>query len=258
MLKRWIILAAILLSATAAAGAQQQSAAAPPASPAPVPAAAKPAPPMGPTVSQAHPRLLFTPNDLPRLRRMASARALRWRRLLAWALGAARQGAVPHDGPGLALAALVSSQDEPDLAKKLGALAVACALKGARFGIVQTYNRGVLLSKTASRDPLALLNKGYKILRPNYAGNQFLPVARYTASEITVNNEREVNLGKASAGDTYLLLQDETLPAATLVRQVALTLDWAWEFFSQDQRQGVARWLISQGAVFRNPGPGLL
>ncbi|MCF8034420.1 MAG: heparinase II/III-family protein [Desulfarculaceae bacterium] len=256
MLKRWIILTAVLLMAATNAGAQQQPAAQPAAAAPAAPAAAKPAPPSAPTVSQTHPRLLLTPNDLPRLRRMATARALRWRRLLAWALGQARQGAVPHDGPGLALAALVSSKDEPDLAKKLGALAVACALKGARFGMVQTYNRGVLLSKNASRDPLTLLGKGYKILRPNYEGEQFLPVGRYTASEITVNKEGEPALGKANTGDTYLLLQDEVLPAAALVRQVALTLDWAWDFFTPDQRRGVARWLISQAQFFQTRGQG--
>ena len=256
MLKRAIIFAAVLvLSAALPALAQQTTA--PPQTGAPAakaPGKAVTLPEF--SVREGHPRLLLSPNDLPRLRHMAQARALRWRRLLSWALEPARSGAVPYDGPGLALAALVVSELDEGLGTRLGKLAVACALKGARFGVVQTYTRDTLLSKTGNRDPLSLLGKGYKILRPSFTDRTFLPVARYTASEITVNMEGTSNLGKASAGDTYLLLQDELLPASVLVQQMALTLDWAWPWFTQEQRQGVARWLISQVEYFGDKGGG--
>ena len=208
-------------------------------------------------MSGQHPRLLLTPNDLPRLRQMAQARALRWRRLISWALEPARAGAVPQDGPGLALASLVVKEIDAELGQRLGRLAVACALRGARFGKVQTYNRGTLYSKTGgAKDPLTLLERGYRILRPNYKEKVFLPVSRYTATEITVDSEDVKNLGKASTNDTYLLLQDQILPASLLVRRVALTLDWAWTHFSPEQRQGLARWLISQAQYFGERGTG--
>jgi hypothetical protein len=187
---------------------------------------------------------------------MARARALRWRRLLAWALEPAREGAVPHDGPGLALASLVASQIDPELSGRLGRLAVACVLKGARYGTVQSFSKGTLISKTGNRDPLTLINEGYKILRPSFRGDKFLPVSRYTASEVIVRRDSDQDLGTAKSGATYLLLLDDYLAASLLVRQMALTLDWAWPAFSQEQRRGVARWLISQAQFFAKRGLG--
>ncbi|MCB2227456.1 MAG: heparinase II/III family protein [Desulfarculaceae bacterium] len=257
MLKRAVIIGAILLLAAVPCLAQQTAAPAPAsAAPAGAAAAAKPAQVAGLTVSTAHPRLLLTPNDLPRLREMAQARALRWRRLLSWALEPARSGAAPADGPGLALASLILSSSDQELSRKLGKLAVACVLKGALFGTVQTYSKGTLLGQTANREPLALLGQGYKVLRPSFTAKQFLPVSRYTASEVTVRSEGEGGLGKANTGDTYLLLQDDILPAVRLGRQMALTLDWAWEHFDQAQRRGVCRWLLSQAEYFVGRGQG--
>lgn len=252
-------LSALLLAAPALA---QQKAPAAPSPPAKPTAPAKPGPaappsaPMGLQVSPQHPRLLLTPNDLPRLREMATGRAFRWRRLLAWALEPARQGAVAHDGPGLALTSLVLASSDAELSKRLGELAVRCALHAARYGTVESFSDSTLRSKGGNRDPLTLLNKGYTIVRPSFAALHFLPVNRYTTSEIAINSEGSKNVVQASMGDTYCLLQGDLLPAADLARQVALTLDWAWDFFSPEQRQGVAHWLLSQAQYFAQDGLG--
>ncbi|MCF8097661.1 MAG: hypothetical protein K9K65_07445 [Desulfarculaceae bacterium] len=259
MLKSIAILTLSALLAAAPALAQQKAA---PATPNPAAVKAKPslpAPPPAPAglqISAQHPRLLLTPNDLPRLREMAEGRAFRWRRLLAWALEPSRQGAVAHDGPGLALASLVLASSDAQLSKRLGNLAVRCALHGARFGTVDSFSDNTLRSKDGNRDPLTLLRKGYTVLRPNFSALYFLPISRYTASEVAVSSEGSKSVAQASQGDTYCLLQGELLSAADLTRQVALTLDWAWNHFSPQQRQGVARWLLSQAQYFAKDGLG--
>ncbi|MBU2469146.1 MAG: hypothetical protein KKC78_10930 [Proteobacteria bacterium] len=252
-----IVLNALLLASPVLA--QQKAAPAntvPAAKPAKQPAVNQPPATAGLQVSSQHPRLLLTPNDLPRLREMALARTLRWRQLLVWALEPAREGALPHDGPGLALVSLVLATSEPELSKRLGELAARCALGGARFGTVESFGDGTLRTKGGNRDPLNMLNKGYTILQPNFASLRFLPVSRYTASEVTARSDSGGGVIQAAAGDTYCLLQGEMLPASILVRQVALTLDWAWAYFSPQQRQGVARWLISQAQFFSKDGLG--
>ncbi|MCB2190701.1 MAG: hypothetical protein KQI62_04005 [Deltaproteobacteria bacterium] len=235
--------------------AQQQAA---PAAPAAPQAAAKmsPAAPAGLQVSEQHPRLLLTSQDLPRLREMAEGRAFRWRRLLAWALEPAREGALPHDGPGLALASLVLATSDAGLSKRLGQLAVRCALHGARYGTVESFSGSTLHSKDGNRDPLSLLRQGYTILRPSFSALQFLPISRYTASEVAVDGQGNKGVIRASQGDTYCLLQGQLFHAVTLARNVALTLDWAWSYFSPRQRQGVARWLLSQAQYFDQDGLG--
>lgn len=261
MLKSVVIIALSVLLATAPALAQENAAPQEPAAtlvtPTAPPSPAVPPPEAaGLRVSDQHPRLLLTPQDLPRLREMAGQRAFRWRRLLAWALEPARQGALPHDGPGLALASLVLSSRDAELSARLGQLAVRCALHGARYGLVESFSGDTLHSKDGNRDPLTLLGKGYTVVRPSFSSLNFLPVSRYTASEVAVNREDSKGVIQASQGDTYCLLQGELLPAATLARQVALTLDWAWSSFSPQQRQGVARWLLSQAQYFSREGLG--
>lgn len=249
------VLSALLLATPALAQQKAAPEAARPAPAKPGPAAPPPAA-VGLQVSGQHPRLLLTPNDLPRLREMAESRAFRWRRLLAWALEPARQGAVVHDGPGLALVSLVLASSNAELSKHLGELAVRCALHGARFGTVESFTNNTLRSKDGNRDPLTLLRHGYTVLRPTFAALHFLPISRYTASEVAVSSEGAKSVVQASLGDTYCLLQAELLPATSLARQVALTLDWAWSYFSPQQRQGVARWLLSQAQYFAKDGLG--
>lgn len=259
MLKNAAIIALGALLLASPVLAQQKAAPAgpaPSAAPARQAATAQPPAMAGLQVSSQHPRLLLTPNDLPRLREMAQSRTIRWRRLLAWALEPSREGAAPHDGPGIALASLVLAPSDPELSKRLGGLAVRCALGGARFGTVESFGNGTLRSKGGNRDPLTLMGQGYTILRPSFASLRFLPISRYTASEVTVRSESAGGVIQAAAGDTYCLLQGELITAANLVRQVALTLDWAWASFSPEQRQGVARWLLSQAQYFAKEGLG--
>jgi hypothetical protein len=209
-----------------------------------------------PQIKQEHPRLLVTSGRLLRLRELARARTLQWRRLLGWALEPARKGAAVQDGPGLALSSLVLRKLDPKLSRQLGKQAVACALRGGLFGTVKDIKGRTLLSKGGNKDVLNIFRDGYRLLRPSSAKNQVFPVARYTVSGVTVKDQGGHFSKAAKTGDTYLLLQDGLLKANLLVRQIALTLDWAWESFTPAQRLGLAHWLSAQAEVFKNQGRG--
>lgn len=208
-----------------------------------------------PQVRGEHPRLLITPSHLQRLRELAQARTPHWRRLLSWALEPARKSALVQDGPGLALAALVLRQDDPALSQKLARQAVLCALRGARFGTVQSVRGRTLLSKSGNQDVLSLLSDGYRKLRPSAAQDRVFEVARYTATQVIVKSGGTLDQA-AKPGDIYLLLQDDLSRATTLVQQVALTLDWAWQAFTPRQRQGISDWLTAQAQLFSGQGRG--
>ncbi len=207
-------------------------------------------------IRQDRPRLLISGGRLPRLRELAKARTLRWRRLLNWALEPARKGAAVADGPGLALTSLVLKDLEPKLAQELGALAVASALRGGLYGTVREIKGRTLLGKGKNKDVLNILREGYRLVRPSSAKNQVFPVARYTVSGLTVKDGGGDFSKAAKEDDTYLLLQDDLLKASLLVRQIALTLDWAWEHFAPGQQKGLSLWLAAQAEVFKGRGRG--
>lgn len=209
-----------------------------------------------PQIKQEHPRLLVTSGRLLRLRELAKARTLQWRRLLSWALEPARKGAAVQDGPGLALSSLVLRKLDPKLSRQLGEQAVTCALRGGLFGTVKDIKERTLFSEKGNKDVLNIFRDGYRRVRPSSAKTQVFPVARYTVSGVTIKDQGHDFPKTAKAGDTYLLLQDDLLKASLLVRQIALTLDWAWEAFTPEQRLGLAHWLTAQAEVFKKQGRG--
>lgn len=202
------------------------------------------------TSAPGHPRLLMTPADLERLRRLAAARPNAWRRLLSWAQSPARQEKSPHDGPGLALAAQVTKATHPEQGQKLGRQAVACAQAAALTGRAQSVIKHQINDTHRPGAVEKLRHSRYTLL--NTVSPQETPwrVTQQTATSLSVNPGDPALDGALKAGDTYLLLLDDLAQANELAGLVALTLDWAWEHFTPQERSDVAAWLVGQAKVF--------
>ncbi|MFH1036322.1 MAG: hypothetical protein V1806_17635 [Pseudomonadota bacterium] len=218
---------------------------------APAQTAAAPAAPATATVAvPAHPRLLLTPVDVERLRLVAQSRQVTWRRLITWGQAPARQEHAPLDGPGLALAALMGKDSQPEQAKRLGRLAVSCAQAAALTGRAQSVHKNSLndthrpgsLEKLKAH-PHNLLNTATVHERPWRVVNQ-------NATSLATNPADPPLDSALKDGEGYILLTDDLERAGELVGAVALTLDWAWDFFTPQERQDVAAWLVGQAKAF--------
>lgn len=217
---------------------------------APVEGQASQAMPMATAAAPGHPRLLLTPPDLERLRKLAETRPNAWRRLITWAQAPARQEKNPHDGPGLALAALVSKASQPETANRLGRLAVACAQAAALTGRAQSVIKHQLNDTHRPGAVEKLKHSHYNLLNTVTPQDTPWRVAHQTATSLSINPGDPPLDGVLKAGDTYLLLLDDLEQANQTAGLAALTLDWAWDHFTPQERANVAAWLVGQAKVF--------
>ncbi|KIX13276.1 hypothetical protein [Dethiosulfatarculus sandiegensis] len=74
-----------------------------------------------------HPGLLLTPKRLSRLKEIANQQQPSWTRLILWSQQDKRKEHLPQDGPGLALAALLLDDLQPQQAQKNREAATKCA-----------------------------------------------------------------------------------------------------------------------------------
>jgi hypothetical protein len=201
----------------------------------------------------AHPRLLLTPGDVERLRKNAESRQLTWRRLATWAQAPARQEHSPLDGPGLALAALLGKSSQPEQSQRLGRQAVSCAQAAALTGRAQAVVKNSLNDARRPGAVEKLKNSSYNLL--NTAAVQENPwrVVHQTATSLATDPADPPLDSALKAGEPYLLLMDDLDRAGEMAGAVALTLDWAWDFFTPQERQDTAAWLVGQAKAF----PGL-
>lgn len=202
-----------------------------------------------PTTPPSHPCLLLEKPDLERLGQAVKLQAWQWRMLYNWALAPARREQTPGDGPGLALVACLLRADNPDQARAIGRLAAGCAQRAARGGRVQEVTANNL------RDPQPSLQAGAQALPAGYdvvahpdGGSWRLH--RMGAQVLTVEPGGPPLTGAFRPGDAYLLLTSDLDLADQLVNDVALTLDWAWDHFTADERRDLAAWLVAQARLF--------
>ncbi|MCA1989301.1 MAG: hypothetical protein LDL07_09180 [Desulfarculus sp.] len=209
------------------------------------------------TALPSHPCLLLEKPDLERLGQAVNLQAWQWRILHNWALAPARREQAPGDGPGLALVAYLIRAANPDQARSLGRLAAGCAQRMARGGRVQEVTANTL------RDPQPSLQAGSLALPPGYdlvghpdGGSWRLH--RMGAQVLTIEPGGPPLTSVFRPGDAYLLLTGDLDLAEQWVNDVALTLDWAWDHFTPDERQSLAAWLVAQARVFADrPVSGL-
>ena len=206
-------------------------------------------------VKDYHPRIWLTQATLKSLRGLVRLQAPTWNRLIAWA--EEKEGTRPRsqDGPGLALAALLLQKQEPEHARRLGRLAVACALSAARFGHTDKYTTLAISEgkRRGGRDEL--WEEGYRLVVPDADRDKVFSIDRFTPTRVFIKAGGSLK-GYAKQGGTYLLLWDDMTKAAGPMAEVALTLDWAYPFFSESERKGTAAWLVAQARVFKDQGRG--
>jgi hypothetical protein len=202
------------------------------------------------------PSLLVSGERLERLRALAKAQSPQWRRLLNWAAEPSRQAASPQDGPGLALAALALKPSRPQQAAQFGRLAVACAQAGAPTGQVRQVMRHVLGDPKRLGAAERFEEMGLDLLNPNQAQTRTWRIERFTAGGFQVDSSEPALTTAAAAGDLYLVLTSNLLKANRLAGQTALTLDWAWEWFTPEERAATAAWLVAQAGVFARQAAG--
>ena len=76
----------------------------------------------------------------------------------------------------------------------------------------------------------------------------YLMISQNVSSSIT---KTQGDLAKACALKAVdINLPNDVFAASDLVAQVALTLDWAWDAFSETERKKVANWLVNQTSRF--------
>lgn len=201
-------------------------------------------------VAVARPSIMLSATRLERLKVLSKGQSPQWRRLMIWALEPGRQGADHQDGPGLALAALVGKHLDPKQAAILGRQAVACALAGAPLGKTQGVSRHQLTDTSRMGGVEKLQEAGYVLVNPQLGQERHWRVQRYSPNGVMVEANEPSLQEVAKVGQPYALLMEDVLKANKVVGEVALTLDWAWEWFTADQRQAVASWLVAQAKVF--------
>lgn len=243
-----LFLCLALLAAVPAAAGQA------PASGAKTPAPAKPAA-KAPS-ADAGPRLLIGPDAMSRLQLAIRSQAWQWRLLNNWSRSSARQEMTPHDGPGLALSALLNGPQDPEQAKRLGRLAVGCALKMARHGLAQEATPHSLRAPQA--DPMAgaqAVASGPHNLLADADGKTWR-LQRITPNGVVVEPGGPPLQASFKAGDPYFLLSDDLDQANRWAGAVALTLDWGRDHFSAEERKLTAAWLAAQARVFADRDGG--
>ncbi|MCB2187403.1 MAG: hypothetical protein KQJ78_13350 [Deltaproteobacteria bacterium] len=207
-------------------------------------------------ITPERPRLLWNAADLAMLRVRARGGSETWRDLARWALSPARQGALAAEGPGLALAAALLGEDSPKTAARLGALAVKCALGAGRYGQVGGIRDGAIQVNSPALNKVELQEGHYNLVAPAGLPGQARKIARLTPTRIFPEGDPATLERDFPAGSNFLLLQDSWREASSQVEALALTLDWAWSFFSPAERQLLAAWLTGQAHVFPAPGAG--
>ncbi len=206
-------------------------------------------------VRDSRPRIWLDAKKLNNLRLLVRMQAPSWNRLIAWAEEKERTQARPGDGPGLALAALLLQKQEAEHARRLGRLAVACALNAARFGRVDKYTSRAISESKRRGSREELWEGGYRLVAPDAERDKVFSIDRFTPTRVFIKAGASLK-GYTKVGGIYLLLWDDMQRAADPLAEVALTLDWAYPFFDQDERRGVAAWLVAQARVFKDKGRG--
>ncbi len=206
-------------------------------------------------VKPAHPRIWLDARKLDNLRALVRMETPTWNRLIAWAEEKERSRARPGDGPGLALAALLLQKQAPEHARRLGRMAVACALSAARFGRVDKYTSLAISEGKRRGSREELWEGGYRLVAPEARRDRVFSIDRFTPTRVFIKAGGSLK-GNTKVGGTYLLLWDDMRRAADPLAQVALTLDWAYPFFDQAERRGTAAWLVAQARVFKEQGRG--
>ncbi len=227
-------------------------AAAPPARPMPSPPAAQ----AMPDAASAHPRLLLRSTRLAQIRQMAQAPSSQWVRLLAWAESPSRQERNPQDAPGLALAALVSKDFMPEQARRLARLALECTQAAAPHGRVQSVARNQITDAQRMGKAEKLKGSSYTLLNSAAVADKPWRVMHHTSTGLTTNPADPPLVPDFKQGDVYLLLADDLAEAARLAGLVAYTLDWGWDFYTDQERRDLAAWLVAQAMVFGDRSPG--
>jgi len=203
-----------------------------------------------------HPRIWLGPEKLQLLRDMAARQAYNWRRLISWAEEPDRGKIHPQDGPGLALSALILAKERPEQARRLGNLAAACALKAAPQAKVERAGKRELRFSGPSRGGAELWEQGYGLLALQRPAGDYWRIERYEENRLLVQTGQTVLSQAAVRGDTALFLLGDLAEANRRAGWVALTLDWAWDFFEPEQRGFLAAWLVAQAQVFAGEGHG--
>lgn len=194
----------------------------------------------------AHPHLIITPQEVPSLAKRASLDNQAWRQLITWAQSPARREHFAQDGPGLALVSLVLKASNPVLAQRLGQLAVGSAKAGALVGHVQSVGKNSISDNSRLGQAEHLRGTAYNLLSTLAADTPPWRVAQHSSTGLATNPGDPPLNGAFKIGDAYALVVDDPALASQLVGQVALTLDWAWEYFSPQERQETAGWLAAQ------------
>ncbi len=203
-----------------------------------------------------HPRIWIDQTGLDRLRAMADSQSYYWRRLIVWAEEPERTKSLPQDGPGLALAAAILVKEQPDQAKRLGKIAVACALKAAPLARSQGAVKRILRFSEASLSEAELWEAGFRLVTTRAAGDHAWLIDRFEDKRLLLKPGQLAIGDLAGIGKTVFFLANDLTKANLRVGWTALTLDWAWDFFQPKQRESISAWLVAQARVFENAGRG--
>lgn len=209
-----------------------------------------------PEPALARPRLLVDGARLERLRVLAKGQSPQWRRLLSWSLEPGRNTPNPADGPGLAMAALMVKSYDAQQAATLGRKAVVCALTGAPGGLAQGVSRSFLADNKRLGASDRLYENGYVLINPNLSQERLWAVQRFAPNGVTVDANEPSLQDVVVNGGAYVILMADPLLAGPVVGQLALTLDWAWEWFTPAERQELAQWLTAQAWALKDKGQG--
>lgn len=203
-----------------------------------------------------HPRIWLNQDGLDRLRQSAGRQSYNWRRLIVWAEDPERSKNSPQDGPGLALTAAILAKEQPDQARRLGKMAVACALRAAPTALSQGAGKRMLRFNDAPLKEAALWETGFRLVTTMAATGQTWQIERYEDHRLMVK-PGQPNLGDlAVQGETVFFLTNDLAMANQRAGWAALSLDWGWEFFTPKQRKALSGWLVAQSLVFKRSGRG--
>jgi hypothetical protein len=240
------ILGLLLAAMPAEAGAPSDQSQSPAAAPAP----------SAQSQVKPHPRIWLDQAGLQRLRAAAGRQSYYWRRLIAWAEEPERGKARPQDGPGMALAAAVLAKEQPEQAERLAKISVACALKGAPTALSQGAGKRTLHYTKATSSEAELWEAGFHLMTTKSAEGRVWLIDRLDDNRLWIK-PGQAAIGKlADTGEKVFFLAKDLATANQAVGWVALTLDWAWDFFEPKQRKDIAAWLLAQARMFEKAGRG--
>jgi hypothetical protein len=203
-----------------------------------------------------HPRIWLNRAGLDRLRQMAARQTYNWRKLIVWAEEPERGKHHPQDGPGLALTAAILAKEQPDQARRLGKLAVTCALRAAPRAISQGAGKRMLRFDDAPLSEAVLWEAGFHLIATGNAPGKTWRVERYEDHRLLVKTGQPALGDLAAQGEPVFFLTNNLAQANQLAGWAALALDWGWDFFSPKERQTLSSWLVAQARVFKDAGRG--